>query len=61
MFLIFDSKTKSHVSETVANGIMMFLLIIEIVTATIALRKSADHHAKRFYIAQLYGINDSVR
>ncbi|XP_012228165.1 transmembrane protein 17B [Linepithema humile] len=60
MVLLFDSKTKSHVSETVANGIMMFLLIIEILTATVALRKSADHHAKRFYVAQLYGIDDSI-
>lgn len=60
MVLLFDSQTKSHVSETVANGIMMFLLVTEIVTATIALRNSANHHAKRFYVAQLYGIDDSI-
>lgn len=38
---------------------MAFLLIMEIITATVTLKKSADHHAKRFYIAQLYGIDDS--
>lgn len=59
MFLLFDSKTRPHFSETIINGIMVFLLIIEIITATVALKKSADHHAKRFYIAQLYGIDDS--
>ncbi|EZA54134.1 hypothetical protein X777_05984 [Ooceraea biroi] len=58
MFLLLDKKTKAHISETIANGSMMFLLVIEIVTATVALRKLAEHHAKRFYVAQLYGIDD---
>jgi len=38
---------------------MAFLLVTEIISATVALKKSADHHAKRFYVAQLYGIDDS--
>lgn len=59
MFLLFDSKTRPHLSETITNGIMAFLLVIEIVTATVALKKSADHHAKRFYMAQLYEIDDN--
>lgn len=59
MFLLFDSKTRPHLSETITNGIMAFLLVTEIITATVALKKSADHHAKRFYVAQLYGIDDS--
>lgn len=60
MFLLLDSKTIPHFSETIVNSIMMFLLITEILTATVALKKSADHHAKRFYIAQLYGIDDKT-
>jgi len=60
MFLLFDSETRPYLSETITNGIMVFLLVTEIVTATVALKKSADHHAKRFYIAQLYGIDDNV-
>ncbi|XP_011161462.2 transmembrane protein 17B-like [Solenopsis invicta] len=59
MFLLFDSKTEPHLSETIINSIMAFLLVTEIITSTIALKKSADHHAKRFYVAQLYGIDDS--
>ncbi|KAM0736146.1 Transmembrane protein 17B [Formica fusca] len=58
MFLLFDSKTIPHLSETIANGVMSFLLITEIITATIALKQLANHHAKRFYIAQLYGIDN---
>lgn len=58
MFLLLDSKTKPHLSEIIANGIMTFLLVTEIVTATVALKRSADHHTKRFYLAQLYGIDD---
>ncbi|XP_011066885.1 PREDICTED: transmembrane protein 17B-like isoform X2 [Acromyrmex echinatior] len=59
MFLLFDSKTRPHFSEIIINSIMAFLLVTEIITATVALKKSADHHAKRFYVAQLYGIDDS--
>lgn len=58
MFLLFDSKTIPHLSETIANGVMSFLLVIEIITATIALKQLANHHAKRFYVAQLYGIDN---
>ncbi|XP_032673858.1 transmembrane protein 17B-like [Odontomachus brunneus] len=61
IFLLVDKKTKPHLSETIANSIMMFLLVIEIITATIALKRSADHHAKRFYIAQLFGIDDKAQ
>lgn len=45
MFLLFDSKTIPHLSETIANGVMSFLLITEIITATIALKQLANHHA----------------
>ncbi|GAB1865135.1 Transmembrane protein 17 [Camponotus japonicus] len=58
MFLLFDNKTIPHLSETIANGVMSLLLVIEIITATIALKQLANHHAKRFYIAQLYGIDN---
>lgn len=58
MFLLFDNKTIPHLSETIANSIMSFLLVVEIITATIALKQLANHHAKRFYIAQLYGIDN---
>lgn len=61
MFLLLDTETKPHISEIIANSIMMFLLSLEIITATVALKKSADHHAKRFYIAQLYGIDDKTQ
>lgn len=58
-FLLFDSDTLSPFTETVVNSIMIFLVVTEIMTATIALRSLADHRAKRFYLAQLYGIEDS--
>lgn len=45
-------------SERIVNSLMIFFLTIEIIAGTVALKNSADHHAKRFYIAQLYGIND---
>ncbi|KAL0108023.1 hypothetical protein PUN28_014944 [Cardiocondyla obscurior] len=59
MFLLFDNKTRPHFSETIGNGVLALLLVTEIVTSTVALKRSADHHAKMFYIAQLYEIDDS--
>jgi len=56
MFLLLDNKTKPHISEMIANSSMMFLLLAEILIATIALKRLADHHAKKFYVAQLYGM-----
>ncbi|XP_012282391.1 transmembrane protein 17B-like [Orussus abietinus] len=60
LFLMLDNGTKPLLWEKISNGIMMSLLVIEIVTGTIALKRSADHHAKRFYMAQLYGIDDKL-
>ncbi|XP_015605499.1 transmembrane protein 17B [Cephus cinctus] len=60
MFLILDGGTMPLLGEIVVNGIMLFLLVTEIITGTMALKHSADHHAKRFYLAQLYGIEDKL-
>lgn len=47
-------------SEQIVNSLMIFFLSIEIISGTVALKNSANHHAKRFYIAQLYGIEDRL-
>ncbi|XP_043267448.1 transmembrane protein 17B-like [Venturia canescens] len=57
LFMLLDGKTMPFLIERIAHGCMLVLLIIEIVTGTIALKKTADHHAKRFYTAQSYGID----
>lgn len=60
MFLIFDRKTIPELDEKIANYIAIFFLLVEITTGTMALRSLADSHAKRFYIAQLYGVDDKL-
>lgn len=58
LFLLLDGRTMLLLGERIVNSLMIFFLTIEIIAGTVALKNSADHHAKRFYIAQLYGINE---
>ncbi|XP_015181117.1 PREDICTED: transmembrane protein 17B-like isoform X2 [Polistes dominula] len=58
LFILLDSRTMLNFTEQIINSVMIFFLSIEIIFGTIALKNSAYHHAKRFYIAQLYGIED---
>ncbi|KAI4500869.1 hypothetical protein M0802_004080 [Mischocyttarus mexicanus] len=58
LFLLLDSRTMLNFIEQIVNSVMVFFLSIEIIFGTIALKNSAYHHAKRFYIAQLYEIED---
>ncbi|KAK2583316.1 hypothetical protein KPH14_009318 [Odynerus spinipes] len=60
LFLLLDSRTMLQLSEKIVNSLMIIFLTIEIIAGTIALKNSANHHAKRFYIAQLYGIDDKL-
>ncbi|XP_003400170.1 transmembrane protein 17-like isoform X1 [Bombus affinis] len=53
-FLLFDRGIPSHYSETFINSFMVCLLLIEIITGTIALMNLADHRAKVFYLMHLY-------
>ncbi|OXU25970.1 hypothetical protein TSAR_009289 [Trichomalopsis sarcophagae] len=61
MFLVFDRNSVHQLNERIFNGFALGLLIIEIITGTIVLKTSADHHAKRFYMAQMYGIDDTLK
>lgn len=58
MFILVDEGMLQNTVEHFLNGAMMIFLITEIATGTIALKNSASHHAKRFYLAQLYEIDD---
>ncbi|XP_012264583.3 transmembrane protein 17B-like [Athalia rosae] len=58
MFLFVDQGLLPAIGEHIINSMMIFFLIVEIVTGTIALRNSANHHARRFYLAQLYEIHE---
>ncbi|KAJ8676564.1 hypothetical protein QAD02_012351 [Eretmocerus hayati] len=60
MFLVFDRNSVHKSNEKIFNGIALIFLIIETVAGTIVLKRSADHHAKRFYMAQMYGIDDTL-
>lgn len=57
MFILIDSRMQPGIGEYVINGVMILFLIAEIATGTTALRNSAKHHAKRFYLAHLYEID----
>ncbi|XP_066583571.1 transmembrane protein 17B-like isoform X4 [Prorops nasuta] len=57
IFLLLDNNTRFQIIRIAISGLMLSLLIIEIIAGTIALKTLADYHAKRFYVAQLYGIN----
>lgn len=60
LFLIFDTKNIPDLSEKIANTLAIVFLLGEIITGTMALRNLADSHAKRFYIGQLYGVEDKL-
>lgn len=57
-YLLIDREPKPYLGEIIVTSIMLFLVIIEIITTTITLKKSANYNARRFYVAQLYGISD---
>ncbi|XP_058810699.1 transmembrane protein 17-like [Phymastichus coffea] len=61
MFLVFDRNSIYYPNERIFNVVAFTFLAIEIVTGTFVLKKSADHHAKRFYMAQMYGIEDTIK
>ncbi|KAL7300791.1 transmembrane protein 17-like [Trichogramma pretiosum] len=61
LFLVFDRNSTYLPNERIANSVALAFLAVEIVTGTIVLKISADHHAKRFYMAQLYGIEDTIK
>lgn len=61
LFLVFDKNSIHQSNERLFNGIALGFLNIEILAGTIVLKKSADHHAKRFYMAQMYGIEDTIK
>ncbi|XP_015516776.1 transmembrane protein 17B [Neodiprion pinetum] len=60
MFTLVDGRMLPGRGEHVVNSVMLVFLLTEIITGTIALRNSANHHAKRFYLAQLYEINEKL-
>ncbi|XP_051153701.1 transmembrane protein 17-like isoform X2 [Leptopilina boulardi] len=60
MFLILDPRNIPELNEKIANIIAIIFLLAEITTGTLALRNLADSHAKRFYIAQLYKVDDKL-
>ena len=59
-FLVLDKNLANSIIEKVFNIIALIFLVVEIITGTYVLKKSADHHAKRFYMAQMYGIDDTI-
>ncbi|XP_046421804.1 transmembrane protein 17B-like isoform X2 [Neodiprion virginianus] len=60
MFTLVDGRMLPGRGEHVVNSVMLVFLLTEIITGTIALRNSANHHAKRFYLAQLYEIDEKL-
>ncbi|XP_014209124.1 transmembrane protein 17B [Copidosoma floridanum] len=61
MFLVFDRNSMYYRNERIINGIALAFLTAEIVTGTIVLKMSADYHAKRFFMAQMYGIDNTLK
>lgn len=57
LFLLTGQQIESRPIEMAVGICMLFFLVAEILCGTAALRNAARRHAKRFYIAQVYGIN----
>ncbi|KOC66610.1 Transmembrane protein 17B [Habropoda laboriosa] len=54
MFLLLDHGLLSHSSETFINSVMVCLLLVEVITGTIALTNLANCRAKTFYLMHVY-------
>ncbi|KAF7992674.1 hypothetical protein HCN44_005018 [Aphidius gifuensis] len=61
MFIFLDSNMLPYFLERLATGMMISLVTIEIITGTVALKNIATHHSRRFYMAQLYGIDNKFK
>nr|CAD7198552.1 unnamed protein product [Timema douglasi] len=54
IFLFANERTVPQVVERAVQGVMLSLLVVELVSGFIALRRAARHQTKRFHLLQLH-------